>query len=112
LANAVLLYFLIMALWSFWRYFRKQSMDSSYRGALVVSAVLAGLQALLGVLLWFNDSRPDGGSIHVLYGLFAALSLPGVYSWINSRSIRQKMLIYAVCYLFLVGISFRLLATG
>ena len=37
LANTVILYFLLLMLWSFWRYFHKQGLDSNFRGALVIS---------------------------------------------------------------------------
>ena len=112
LANTVLLYFLAMMLWSIWRFFRKQGEDPNYRGALLISEILVLFQAGLGVLLWFTSRRPDGGSMHLLYGVMAALGLPAVYAYIKNRTNRYQMLVYAVTYLLLVALIIRSQMTG
>jgi uncharacterized protein YybS (DUF2232 family) len=72
LANTLLLYVIILAVWGLWRYLRHQGVDSNYWGALAISEVVIVIQGLLGASLWFiNALRPEavdpylyGSSVH------------------------------------------------
>lgn len=112
LANSVLLYVLLMALWGFWRFFRKQGMDSSYWGAVVIAEVLILLQGILGIILLFIGISPGRGWVHILYGVVGAIALPGVYLYTKGRDDRRDVLMYAVVFLFQIGIFMRAVATG
>lgn len=112
LANTVLLYVLVLGIWGFWRYFRKQGVDSSFWGALVISEVLVLLQGGLGVYLWINGLRPGRGWIHILYGVVSALTLPAIFAFTRGDNDRRVMMIYGVALLFLVGITIRAAGTG
>ena len=112
LANAVLLYALIMGVWGFSRYFRKQGVDSSFWGSLVIAEILILVQGGFGVTMWFLSLRPERGGIHILYGIVSAISLPAVYLFTKGQDERRDMLIYSAVLLFLVGISLRAIATG
>jgi len=112
LANTVILYCLALSLWAFWRFFRKQGVDSSYWGALVIGEILILVQGAIGAYMWLiNALRPERG-IHILYGVVTALTIPAVYAFTRGRSDRRDMLIYATSMLFLFGISLRALTTG
>jgi hypothetical protein len=112
LANTVLLYSLILSIWGFLRFFRKQGLDSSFWGALVIAEVLILLQGALGVSLWFIGARPERGFVHILYGVISALCIPGVYIFTKGSDQRRDMLVYGAVLLFLVGISIRAITTG
>ncbi len=112
LANTVMLYVLIMALWGFYRYFRKQGMDSGYWGAVVIAEVLILVQGAMGLFMRFGGSLPARGWTHILYGVVAAIAVPAVYIFTKGSDERRDVLIYASVFLFLVGISFRAMATG
>jgi hypothetical protein len=111
LANTALLFIGIMALWGFWRFFRRQGPDASYFGALVVGEILILIQVILGVILWASSLRPGQG-IHILYGVISALAIPGVYLFTKGREDRRDMLAYAAVLAFLVGILLRAAQTG
>ncbi|UCH61083.1 MAG: hypothetical protein JSV61_06280 [Anaerolineales bacterium] len=112
LANTAMYYFLILALWGLWRFARKQGVDSSFWGALVISEVLVLLQGGLGVYLWINGLRPGRGWIHILYGVVSALTLPAIFAFTRGDNDRRVMMIYGVALLFLVGITIRAAGTG
>ncbi len=112
LANTVLLYVLLMSLWGFWRFFRKQGMDSGYWGAVVIAEVLILIQGALGLVMRFSGILPARGWTHILYGVVAAIALPAVYIFTKGSEGRRDMLIYASAFLFLIGISIRAMATG
>jgi heme A synthase len=112
LANTVMLYVLILAIWGFWRFFRKEEVSSNYWGALVIGGILILLQGVVGGYLWITDLRPDRGGVHILYGFVGALGLPAVYVFTKGRQDRSVMVIYAAVALALVGIFIRSLVTG
>ena len=61
LARSALLYFLVVAAWGFFRFFRKKGVDSSFWGALAIAEILILAQGVLGIYLWIIGLRPDRG---------------------------------------------------
>ena len=113
LASTALLFSALMALWGFWRFFRRQGVGSSYWGAAVVAVILLLAQCVLGIVLWFagaGSHRP--GYVHWLYGAALALAIPLVYSYTKGRQERPEMLLYAVAFLIMVGLVLRAMVTG
>lgn len=111
LANTALFFTIIMALWGIWRYFRRQGVDGSYWGALVIAEILYLVQAVIGVSLWLSGNRP-GQIIHLLYGVVSILVVPGVFVYTKGDEQRRAMLIYGISFLFMIGIILRALMTG
>ncbi len=111
LANTALLFVSIMAIWGLWRLIRKQGLSSNYWGALVIGEILILVQGALGGYLWLAGERPER-SIHVLYGIVAAMTIPAVYAFTKGRQERREMLIYGLALLFLVGILLRAIGTA
>ena len=106
------LYFMVLlALWGLWRYFRKQGVDSNYWGALAIGEILILVQGLIGVYLWIIGVRPDR-SIHVLYGIVAALVIPGVYAYTKGDEKRRVMLIYGSALLVSALLIVRAITTA
>ena len=112
LSNTVLLYVFVLALWGFWRFFRKEGVNSSYWGALAIAEVVILIQGVLGILLWINNLRPGGGGMHILYGVVGAIGVPAVYVFTKGGEARREMLIYAAVLLFMSGIFLRSWGTG
>lgn len=111
LSNTSGLYFLLLSLWGFWRFFRKQGLDASFRGALVIAEVLVVVQALLGGYLWLAGLRP-ARTVHILYGLLLPAIIPAAFSYTKGREGRAELLIYASLLLFGVGVVMRAYFTG
>ena len=114
LANTTLLYAALLALWSFWRFFRKQKLDPSFSGALVIGELLFLAQGLIGLILAFSGNfasltRP---SMHILYGIVSVLVIPGLYVYTRADERYQVMLLYGVGFIFLAFIFMRSMATG
>ncbi len=113
LGNTALYYTIVMALWGFWRYFRKQGVDSSYWGAMVIAEVLFLGQASLGAFLWLSGiGQLAGRSIHILYGVVSILVIPGVYLYTHGEEQRRSTLVYAASFLFMIGIVLRAIFTA
>ncbi|MCI0518738.1 MAG: hypothetical protein L0Z70_00585 [Chloroflexi bacterium] len=111
LANTALYYVIILALWGIWRAVRKQPVDSGYWGALAIGEALLLLQGGLGAFLWIGGERP-GRSVHILYGVVAALIIPGIYAYTKGDSDRRVMTIYGIALLIAAGIIVRAMMTA
>ncbi len=112
LSNTILLYVLLMAIWGFWRFFRKQGVDSNYWGAIVISEALILVQGALGVVMALGGLVPARGWTHILYGVVGVIALPAVYLYTRGRGDRRDILLYAAVFLFDVGIFLRASFTG
>jgi hypothetical protein len=113
-ANACLIFSLIIAGYGFWRYLRAvlPAIDGSFWGVLAAGEVLFAAQAVIGVVLLASGLRPARAAVHILYGVVLAVVLPGAYATTRGRDGRQEALMYAVIGLFLAGISLRAMTTA
>ncbi|MBX3045940.1 MAG: hypothetical protein KJZ53_09345 [Anaerolineales bacterium] len=111
LGSTSLYYFLILSVWGYVRFFRKQGIDSSFWGMLVIAEILVILQCILGAYLWLEGSRPMR-SIHVLYGIILPLMIPAAYLYTKGRSSRAEILIYATATIITVGLIVRAIYTA
>lgn len=110
LANTALFFTLALALWGLFRYFRKQGLDSSYWGALIIGEVVYLVQGALGAYLFFSGvGNLTGRYIHILYGVTSLLVIPAVFAFTRGEGEgeRRVQLVYALALLFLVGIMLR-----
>ena len=111
LANTILYYFILLAVWGTFRFLRKQGVDSSFWGALVIAEVLLVVQFLLGGYMWVIGLRP-ARNVHLLYGIVSLLAIPGMFMYTRGRSERPEMLMYAVIALVMIGVLLRAAFTG
>jgi heme A synthase len=111
LANTILYYFILLATWGTFRFLRKQGVSSSFWGALVIAETLLIAQVLLGGYMWLSDLRP-ARSVHLLYGFFSLLTIPGMFMYTKGRSDRPEMLMYSVIALVMIGVLLRAAFTG
>ncbi len=112
LSVTVLLFMLALGLWALWSYLRGEGMSGSLWGGLVIGELLILVEGLLGAVLFAAGLRPERSAIHILYGVFLAVALPGAFSFTRGRSSRSEALIYALVALFLAGVTIRARLTG
>ena len=73
-------------------------------------AGLVFLQGVFGVTALFVGGNPRAGFLHMVYGIFAAIFVPGAYLWSRGDNQRREALILAgaswiVSIAFIRGIS-------
>lgn len=113
LANTALFYVIIMAAWGLFRFFRKEGVDSSYWGALVIAEILLVAQTALGAFLYISGTgRLENAFIHILYGVVSILVIPGLFLYTRGDEQRRSVLLYGVGFLFMIGIVLRAMATA
>jgi hypothetical protein len=111
LGNTAMLYFLLISLWGYYRFFRNRGIDSSYWGALAVGEVLLLIQGLIGAYLWIVGIRPFR-AIHILYGFVALIMIPGAFAYTKGEAGRAEILVYGTATLIGVGLLLRGIFTG
>jgi len=111
LGTTSLLYFLILSLWGYWRFFRRQGIDSAYWGALAIAEFLVVAEAILGGYLWISGYRP-ARSLHVLYGALIPIMIPAAYLYTKGRGARAEILVYGTATIITVGLIVRAIYTA
>ena len=112
LANACLIFSVIIAGYGFILFLRHRGVDSNYWGTLAAGELLFLAQGVVGVLLYAGGLRPARTLVHVLYGIVLIITVPGTYAVTRGRDARREALIYAIIGLFLAGITLRAMYTA
>ena len=112
LSNTAILFFLAIGLWGLWRGFRGQGVDGSYLGAMAIGELVFIAQAVLGTILVLDGLRVERMSVHVLYGMFALVFLPGVFFYLQGDDSNRAQWAFAFVTLFLAGIASRGITTA
>lgn len=107
----------VSGVWGLILFFMKKSINRPWRIALIVTAVVAALQALLGIALVLLGQRPGTGTglyyLHYVYGAIVVLAIPVAISYATSgKNQRRDILIFSIAALILVAAGIRALATG
>ena len=110
LANTLWLFMLACGLWGVFSALRG-GFSPSLAGALVIGEGLVLVQGLLGGLTYLMGARP-AQSLHFLYGVAAAVTLPGIYTYARTRSAKQQALLFGLGALFVFGLAIRGITTG
>jgi hypothetical protein len=111
LANAVVLYTVIVGVWGFYNFVRKQKVSEGYWGALVIAELLILTQGTLGGVLWYQGHALRRG-VHLLYGLTTALVIPAVYVFTRGREERAENLAYGSATLLAAVLAIRAIVTA
>ena len=75
-------------------------------------AGLTVVQGLLGLGAFALGGRPGGQLLHLVYGIFAGLFLPGAYVYAHSGNPRREALVLAGAAWIVSIAYFRGIATG
>jgi heme A synthase len=103
-ARALLAYSVVLALWGTYRYFRNLELTGGFRASYLIMAGLTAVQGLLGVVGFVLGGRPHE-LLHIVYGIFAVLFLPGAYLWAQGGPRRRETVILAGAA-WIVGIAY------
>jgi heme A synthase len=94
----------------------RRTLNGPWRIALIVTAILGALQALLGITLVLLGQRPPGGNLyylHYVYGAIVALAIPVAVSYATgNKNLRRDILIYSLAALILAAAGARAMMTG
>jgi heme A synthase len=109
-ARVLVAFAVLLGLWGAYYYFRNQRISGGFRSTYVIMAVLTPIQGVLGLSALLAGGDPRAGLLHMVYGVFATLFLPGAYIYAHQGNSRREALVLAgaswiVSIAFLRGIS-------
>lgn len=110
LANALVLYLLILGVWGVAAGLRGRGPSSSYIGALLIVEAAVVIQGVFGIINFLQS--PPRDSVHVLYGFALALALPFATTYARGRPSGRISLFMGVAALFCAGLAFRGILTS
>jgi heme A synthase len=109
-ARVLVVFAVVLGLWGAYHYFRNQKVGGGFRSTYLIMVAIVAVQGLLGVAALIFGAGPREGILHMVYGAFALLFLPGAYLYSRGDDRRREALILAgaswiVSIAFIRGIS-------
>ena len=110
-AKVLLIWSIVLAIWGTVQYFRNRPIGGGFRASFLIVAGLTALEGLLGVASFAFGLQPRN-LLHVVYGIFALVFIPGAYLYSRGGTQRRESVVLAgACWI--VSIAFyRGIATG
>ncbi|OLC26532.1 MAG: hypothetical protein AUG06_05810 [Actinobacteria bacterium 13_1_20CM_2_65_11] len=110
-ARALVAFAVLLGLWGAYGYFRHAAVSGGFRSSYLIMAGLTAFQGLVGLGLFAVGHRPHT-LLHLVYGIFAVLFLPGAYLYAHGGSTRREALVLAGAAWIVAIAYFRGIATG
>jgi hypothetical protein len=102
LALALILFAALLGIWGSASFLIRRQVSGSFRASYVLMIALTAVQGLFGLVL-ITMTRPHE-LLHVVYGAFAILFLPGVYFWVGRGSrAREAAFLAVACWVVAVA---------
>ena len=102
-ARALVAFAVVLGVWGAYLYFRREALTGGFRSSFLIMAGLTAVQGLAGLGLFIFVHRPDN-LLHVVYGAFAVLFLPGVYLYAQGVTKRREAVFLAgACWIVAVA---------
>jgi heme A synthase len=105
LALAEILFAIVLGAWGSYQYIRHKAVSGGFRSAYLMLCGLTAVQGLFGLLNLLTGVRLHN-PLHIVYGVFAVLFLPGLYFYSasgRSSKSREAVLLAASCWVVLVA---------
>jgi len=110
-ARVLLVFAVVLGVWGTVSYFRNRPLSGGFRSTYLIMFALTVLQGLVGGAGFALGNRP-GELLHIVYGIFAVVFLPGAYLYSHGGSQRRETAIMAGAA-WVVSIAYlRGIATG
>lgn len=102
LFNAHILYSLALGVWAVVIAARRDSISGQYWGAILTYAIFAACILLVGIVMLFTGIQPRSGRIvvYILYMLWLAIIMPGLFSLLRGRDDQSAALAFALLAFF------------
>jgi hypothetical protein len=110
-AQALVAFAVLLGIWGAYGYFRNAQVSGGFRSSYLIMAGLTAVQGLFGLVLLVTGHAP-ARLLHVVYGIFAVLFLPGAYLWAHGGSKRREAIILAAAAWIVAIAYFRGISTG
>jgi len=111
-ARVLIVFAIVLGVWGAYHYFRHQRVSGGFRSTYLIMAALTPLQGLLGAGALVAGGSPREGILHIVYGVFATLFVPGAYLYSRGNDARREALVLAGASWIVAIAFFRGISTG
>ena len=103
LAFALVLLSVTLGIWGSYQYLRHRAVSAGFRSTYLMLAGLTAVQGLMGAITFGLGLHPRN-LLHIVYGIFAVVFLPGIYFY-SSRGgkDREAVFLAAACWIVVVA---------
>lgn len=102
LFNMHIFYSLALGIWATAIAARREPISGNYWGAILTYALLAGAILVVGIVMLLSGLQPRSGRVivYVLYMLWLAIIMPGLFSLMRGRDDRTAAFAFALLAFF------------
>ena len=93
-ARALVAFAVLLGIWGAYLYFRREALTGGFRSSFLIMAGLTAVQGLAGLGMFLLGQKLHN-PLHVVYGIFAVLFLPGVYRYAQGGTKRREAVFLA-----------------
>ncbi len=93
-ARALVAFAVVLGIWGAYEYFRHAQLSGGFRSTYLIMAGLTAVQGLVGLGVFVGGRRPME-LLHIVYGIFAVIFLPGAFLYAQGGSKRREAVILA-----------------
>lgn len=103
-AIALLLFAALLGMWGGFQFLRHREVSGGFRSSFLLMAGLTAVQGLAGIGALVGGGRPRE-LLHVVYGAFAIVFLPGLYLYAGRGGRRDREAAFLVigCWVVLIA---------
>lgn len=100
LFNAHILYSFALGIWAAVMAGRNEPISGNFWGAVATYAILAGIVALIGILMTLSGLRPQRLTLYLLYMGWLVVIMPGLFTLLRGRDDRSAAIAFAILGFF------------
>lgn len=102
LFNMHIFYSLALGVWATVIVAQREPISGNYWGAIMTYALLAGAVLLVGIVMLLSGLQPRSGRVivYILYMLWLAIIMPGLFSLMRGRDDRTAAFAFALLAFF------------
>ena len=112
LFNMHILYSFILGVWGAVMAARKESISGNYWGAVATGTILAGVVALLGIIMTAQGLRTARTVTYYLYMSWLVIIMPGLFSLLRGRDDQSAAIAFSILAFFNTATSLSMLQRG
>jgi hypothetical protein len=109
LFNMHIFYSIALGIWAAYMAAQNQSISGGFWGAVAISAGLAAVVTLIGVLMTLQGLRPQRIVIYYLYMAFLIVIMPGLFTLLRGRDDRSAAIAFSILAFFNATTSFSMM---
>jgi heme A synthase len=94
-ARALVAFAVVLGVWGTYLYFRRAALTGGFRSSFLIMAGLTAVQGLAGLIVFIVARPHDFNLLHIVYGVFAVLFLPGAFFYAQNGTKRREAVILA-----------------